>query len=381
MPTDFKNVVVVGIGLGGANVIKALDSTLPASHRMIAISEDEYAYFPVASIRAATVPGWENKATGDARKFFAGGSRHLVLPGTKVLKINNNSVEIDRTHPDFGTEISFDVLVYCTGSTYSFPFRPISGQSTLKEIRASFRGFQEGIKNASSILIVGGGPTGAEFAGEIAAQHKGKKITLAHSGSYPLDGGYWKERAGQNLASQLRDFKVTLESHARVDTKGLANGPITKQTFDLGNGGTAIADFLITAHGLKPRSQLIAAFRPETVDAAGFVKVKPTMQVLTKDGSLDHIFAVGDVNDADRSKQAVGADSQGNLAAANIVTYLSGKNSLKLYKPAGPLGVFALGPAAGVGQIYFGLVVGNMLSARIKSKELFTDEFLETFEH
>ncbi|RSH84101.1 hypothetical protein EHS25_005346 [Saitozyma podzolica] len=360
MHTDFKNVVVIGIGLGGANVIKALDSTLPATHRIIAICEDEYAYFPVASIRAATVPGWERKATEDARKFFAEGSRHLVLPGTEVLKINNKSVEIDRTHPGFGTEIYFDVLVYSTGSTYSFPFRPISGQSTMEEIRNSLR---------------------AEFAGEIAAQHKGKKITLAHSCSYPLDGGYWKEKAGKNLASQLRNFKVTLESHAHVDTKGLINGPITIQTFDLGNGGTATADFLITAHGLKPRSQLMAAFRPDTVDAAGFVKVKPTMQVLTKDGSLDHIFAVGDVNNADRSKQAVGADSQGNLAAANIVTYLSGNNILKLYKSAAPLGVFALGPAAGVGQIYFGLVVGNMLSARIKSKELFTHEFLETFEH
>jgi hypothetical protein len=39
----------------------------------------------------------------------------------------------------------------------------------------------------------------------------------------------------------------------------------------------------------------MAAFRPDTVDAAGFVKVKATMQLLTKDGSLDHIFAVGDV--------------------------------------------------------------------------------------
>ncbi|GFZ44418.1 hypothetical protein JCM24511_02140 [Saitozyma sp. JCM 24511] len=381
MPTNFKNVAVIGIGLGGANVIKALDSSLPETHRMIAICEDEYAYFPVASIRAATVPGWERKATEDARKFLADGSRHRVLPGTKVLKINDKSVEIDPTHPDFDAEIYFDVLVYSTGSIYPFPFRPISGQSTLKEIRDSLRGFQDGIKNASSILIVGGGPTGAEFAGEIAAQHQGKKITLAHSGNYPLDGGYWKKKAGKNLASQLRNFKVTLEPHARVDTKGLANGPITIQTFDLGNGGTATADFLITAHGLKPRSQLMAAFRPDAVDAAGFVKVKPTMQVLTKDGSLDHIFAVGDVNDADISKQAVGADSQGNLAAANIVTYLSSKNSMKLYKSAGPLGVFALGPAAGVGQIYFGLVVGNMLSARIKSKELFTHEFLETFEH
>lgn len=73
-----------------------------------------------------------------------------------------------------------DDLTYCLvqGSTYPFPFRPISGQSTLKEIRDSLRGFQHGIKNASSILIVGGGPTGAEFAGEIAAQHQGKKITV-----------------------------------------------------------------------------------------------------------------------------------------------------------------------------------------------------------
>jgi hypothetical protein len=58
--------------------------------------------------------GWERRATEDARKFFAEGSRHLVLPGTKVLKINNKSVEIDCTHPDFGKEIYFDALVYST---------------------------------------------------------------------------------------------------------------------------------------------------------------------------------------------------------------------------------------------------------------------------
>lgn len=40
----------------------------------------------------------------------------------------------------------------------------------------------EKIKGAKSILIVGGGPTGVELAGEIAFDYPEKDVTLVHNG-------------------------------------------------------------------------------------------------------------------------------------------------------------------------------------------------------
>lgn len=53
MATELKNVLVIGLGLGGAPAAKELARDLPATHRVVAISEKSFAFFPVASLRAA----------------------------------------------------------------------------------------------------------------------------------------------------------------------------------------------------------------------------------------------------------------------------------------------------------------------------------------
>ena len=55
MPADLINVVVVGLGLAGAPLCKSLAASLPATHRVVAITPHEYGYYPVASLRAAVV--------------------------------------------------------------------------------------------------------------------------------------------------------------------------------------------------------------------------------------------------------------------------------------------------------------------------------------
>lgn len=53
--------MVVGLGYGGLGAAKTLAGQLPPTQRVVVIHESEFAYNPVASLRAATVPGWENK--------------------------------------------------------------------------------------------------------------------------------------------------------------------------------------------------------------------------------------------------------------------------------------------------------------------------------
>lgn len=55
--------------------------------------------------------------------------------------------------------------------------------TTKEEYVAQAAAIASSIKDARTILIVGGGPVGVEIAGEIATDYKDKKVVLVHSGS------------------------------------------------------------------------------------------------------------------------------------------------------------------------------------------------------
>lgn len=56
--SELKNVVVIGCGLAGAGAINELMHSLPPnSHRIVAISATESAFYPIAALRGAVVKG------------------------------------------------------------------------------------------------------------------------------------------------------------------------------------------------------------------------------------------------------------------------------------------------------------------------------------
>jgi NADH dehydrogenase FAD-containing subunit len=128
---------------------------------------------------------------------------------------------------------SFASLVSCyQGSTYPFPCRP-PADSSIRSVHSLLVSLQSAVKAASSILVVGAGPVGIEFAGEVAAEYPEKKVTIVHSGQALMED--FKPSLGAKLLSQLKgEVKVVLG--CRVDTKGLETGSIENQRFDLGNG-------------------------------------------------------------------------------------------------------------------------------------------------
>lgn len=82
-----------------------------------------------------------------------------------------------------------------------------------------------------------------------------------------------------------------------MNLKGLSTGKIEKTVFDLGNGTSVEADFLFVAFGQTPNSDIVKELSPSAVNDAGFVKVKPTLQIVSEDGSLDSLFAIADITD------------------------------------------------------------------------------------
>ena len=114
MTDTLKNIVVIGAGLVGAETAHRIADKLPATHRVIVVSATSVGYWTVASPRAAVVPGFEEKITVSLDHFWPQNSRHILLTGTKVTKLNAHSVVIDKADARFGSEIPFEYCVIAT---------------------------------------------------------------------------------------------------------------------------------------------------------------------------------------------------------------------------------------------------------------------------
>lgn len=54
---ELKNVVVLGLGCGGIMAARGLASKLPPTHRLMAITEHAFGFWPIGALRGAVVPG------------------------------------------------------------------------------------------------------------------------------------------------------------------------------------------------------------------------------------------------------------------------------------------------------------------------------------
>ncbi|KAI5480888.1 FAD-dependent pyridine nucleotide-disulfide oxidoreductase [Pseudohyphozyma bogoriensis] len=309
--SDLKNVVIVGLGLSGAPTANSLASSLPPSHRLVCISATESAYYPPAALRGGTSP---------------------------AVELKKHSVVVDKAFSEFGlgSEIEFEYAVLAMGSEYPAPCRPINGQSSIPEVSNALRALQADIARSSSLLVVGGGPVGIEFSGEVSYLYPEKKVTLVHSRASFLDDDGFKKSLGESLLGQLQKMGVEVVFNAKLDTGELGTGKIEEQEFDLGGGRKVQCDFLFKAYGNSPATSLLSP-HPDLLNDAKRVRVRPSLQLDSDDFS--HIFAVGDITDIAESKQWAHAEKHGPVVASNIVSLINDPSTtnLKRYSAAAPL--------------------------------------------
>jgi len=145
------------------------------------------------------------------------------------------------------------------------------------------------IKSASSILIVGGGPTGVELAAEIAVDFPDKKVTIVHKGVRLLE--YIGQKASSKTLKWLKSKKVDVKLEQSVEVRSSSE---ENKTYETSNGETIEAD----AHFLCTGKPLGSAWLRETLvkddlDADGRIKVDENLRVKGR----SNIFAIGDITD------------------------------------------------------------------------------------
>lgn len=145
------------------------------------------------------------------------------------------------------------------------------------------------MKTSSSVLIIGGGPSGVELASDITASYPQKKVTLVHNGPRLL--GFIGQKAGSKALDWLRSKNVDVLLEQSVDINTLPEGDGIYIT----SAGEAIS---ADCHFICVNRPLGTAWIMETIlkdclDKYGQIMVDEHLRVKGR----SNIFAIGDIVD------------------------------------------------------------------------------------
>ncbi|KAM7276116.1 hypothetical protein ACFE04_017982 [Oxalis oulophora] len=337
-----KRVVLVGGGIGGSHATyflqKDVDLTL--------VDPKEYFEILWAELRSMVEPSFSCRSVIYHRDYFTDGK--LVV--SAAVDITETEV-----HTADGTVIPYDYCVICTGHTYNIPK---SRQERLK----LFEQDNEKIKAADSILIIGGGSTGVELAGELVVDFPHKKVTLVHKGSRLMET--FGPKVSKKGLDWLKSKNVEVKMNQTVNLELAENGKYVTST-----GETISADCHFVCIG-KPSG---SAWLKDTIlkdkfDNKGRLMVEPNMRVK----GHKNIFAIGDITDVPEMKQGYLAERHAAVVAKNIKLMIAGgdESKLSIYKPSPDIGLVSLGRKEGLLQLPY-LTIGGCIPGYIKSGDMF----------
>ncbi|GAB2218922.1 hypothetical protein Droror1_Dr00002155 [Drosera rotundifolia] len=213
-----------------------------------------------------------------------------------------------------------------------------------------------------AILVIGGGPTGVELAGEIAIDFPEKKVILVHRGSRLLEFIGWK--ASKKALDWLVSKKVGVILDHSVNLGLLSEGII-----ETSSGETIKFDSYFDCTG-KPIGSfwMKDTILKDSLDIQGRLEVDDNLRVKR----YKNVFAIGDITSIPEIKQGFYAMKQAEVAAKNIRLLLGGGNESKLvgYWPGKPVAFVSLGRKEAVAQVLCFTLCGR-LPGMIKSGDLF----------
>ncbi|KAJ6315933.1 hypothetical protein OIU78_019250 [Salix suchowensis] len=255
--------------------------------------------------------------------------------------------------------IPYDYLVIATG--HSDPV-PKTRMERLKEYQAE----NEKIKSAQYVLIVGGGPTGVELAGEISFDFPEKHVTLVHSGSRLLE--FIGPKASAKTLQWLTSKRVEVKLEQRVDLNSItdSNGSKIYHT-TAGESIKADCHFICTGKPLGSE-WLKGTILKNNLDGQGRLMVDEYLRVKGR----KNIFAIGDITDVPEIKQGYLAQKHALVAAENLKLLMAGGKERKMstYKPGSSTAIVSLGRRDAVAQFPFTTLIG-IFPGMIKSSDLF----------
>ena len=288
--------------------------------------------------RFAVVPDHEHKAFIPYTALFASApspASHLVVTA-RVVNIDNGFLVLDRDY-NGSSKLPFEYLVVATGTLLS---QPCAVQADEKPAGvAYFRQHQQQVRQANSIVIAGGGAAGVQMACDIKEIFPDKTVTLVQSREILMPA--FDRRLHDIIAKRFAELGVNFITGRRVRISQDQPPGSQLSSVELSDGTSIPADLVIAATGQKANNALIQQLQPSdgqslTNPANGMIRVRPTLQFADK--RYSNLFAVGDIADTGAHKAARPGMVQADVATANILALIEGRESSQTFS-AGPAAI------------------------------------------
>jgi NADH dehydrogenase FAD-containing subunit len=350
--TAMKTIVILGTGVAATAVIRqTMKSTVLKRNdiKMVVVSPSTHFLWPIAMPRAI-VPGQFagekfmfplettfNEYPADKFEFVLGTASSLD-PKTKQITVSVGKDSNRRV-------IQYDTVVIATGASAKndMPWKPMdTTQHTIDRLHK----IQEEIKQAKTIVVAGGGATGAETAGELGYEYSRngtKEVYFIHKEVLPLSPPAI-ESVRKQVKTDLEKLKVKILASTTITNVATSGkDTILELRHADGTTKTLTTQAYIPTMGLTPNTTFIPQ---DMLNSRGFVK--QTTHLRAKDHS--DVFVIGDAGSLEGSTAAA-ADAQGRHLIQALPLYLDGK-SIPEYKVATKdmMGI-TLGRSRGTGQV------------------------------
>lgn len=349
-----KKILIVGGGFGGIRTALDLAKNKPPDVKIVLLSDKPHFEYHATLYRVVTGRS-PLQVCIPLAEIFAGQNVEVVID--TVIAVNPKAKTLDGSS---GSHYSFDYLVLALGSETAyfnipglaeraFGFKSITEALRLKR---HLHGLFEGRPpKPINIVVVGGGASGVELAGELAVYTAG--LAKRHNLDESLVSIDLVEAAPRVLPTMPPD--VSERVRRRLQNLGV-NLFVNRQVIKEEMEELSMADMkvwtktVIWTAGVKP-NHLYSEIQGLKLDPKGRVVVDEHLQAEGASG----VFVIGDAAATIYAGMAQTALHQGRFVAAAIKKLLKGQR-LFAYYPKKPLYAIPVGPgwaAAVVGAFRF----------------------------
>lgn len=359
--SDRPRVVVVGAGFGG---LWAARTIAPFNVDVLLLDQNNYHTFLPLLYQVAAAELEPEEIAHPVRSIlrkspnvqFALAKVETIDPEAKLVKTENRAIHYDYLVLSTGTVSEFFKIP--GAEMYALPLKTledainIRSQILVRFEKAAHETDQRRREQMLTFTIVGGGPTGVEFAGALVELIRGALVKDYKT----LDFREVHVVLLEALSSLLPGFPARLQDHAakRLVSKGVevrlssAVAEITSEAVLLRNGTLVPTETVVWTAGVRGGG-VNATGLPTARN--GQVFVSPTLQV----EGYPEIYVVGDLARFREEKKVLPmiapvAIQQGAHAARNIIRQISGLSpNVFRYRDRGKM--VTIGRNSGVAQL------------------------------
>ncbi len=276
-------IVIVGSGLAGYTLLREIrkrDTETPIT----LVTADDGSFYAKPNLSNALAAGKPAAALASASaEKMASDLDATVLTHTRVTEIDRSARQIRTDQRD----LSYRKLVLALGADPVPHGLEGDGADAVLAVNdlADYAAFRRALEGKRRVAVLGGGLIGCEFANDLA--QAGFAVDVVHLGDWPLERLLPAE-AGRRLADSLAALGVTWH-FGRMGKRVECFRDGYRLTLD--DGRTIVADVVLSAIGLRPRTRL--------AQAAGIATgrgIQTSRLLLT---SVPDVYAVGDCAEVD----------------------------------------------------------------------------------